>query len=359
MLLRAKDENRALALIGSAVVLCVTIAALAVTFGGRASSERISVAIDTSYVGQGITAGTAVVMHGIVVGKVTSVATLPGGSVRLVTDLEKRPAAGLTDAVNIDFRPVNYFGVPGVNILPAAGGQPLHDGSQIRLVPKGNSTLTELLSQLGDVSAGTLTPQLISVVDRITRYTDGLNPLLETMLMVTTAVADVQTASTAQLLVNSAATGSALPGFVDSAIEAGERFTSLNTPQPPQTAPGQPPFLAGVHVPDLSDESQEYFLANFKPFLDMIPNGVFAAMGKLESSHVDDLLPLVKGITSITDTVPTLVRPDDFAQTMVELRRRFETLYAGTPEQRALQVRVVLDGLPGVAAPLGVPGGGE
>jgi hypothetical protein len=41
---------------------------------------------------------------------------------------------------------------------------------------------------------------------------------------------------------------------------------------------------------------------------------------------------------------------------LVELRSRFEKLYAGTPEQRALQVRIVLDSLPGVAAPLGVLG---
>jgi len=41
---------------------------------------------------------------------------------------------------------------------------------------------------------------------------------------------------------------------------------------------------------------------------------------------------------------------------LVELRTRFEKLYSGTPEQRALRVRIVLDDLPGVAAPLGVMG---
>jgi hypothetical protein len=41
---------------------------------------------------------------------------------------------------------------------------------------------------------------------------------------------------------------------------------------------------------------------------------------------------------------------------LAELRSRFEKMYAGTPEQRALRVRIVLDSLPGVAAPLGAMG---
>jgi hypothetical protein len=42
---------------------------------------------------------------------------------------------------------------------------------------------------------------------------------------------------------------------------------------------------------------------------------------------------------------------------LVELRTRFQKLYGGTPEQRALQVRVVLDNLPGIAAPIDAIGG--
>jgi len=42
---------------------------------------------------------------------------------------------------------------------------------------------------------------------------------------------------------------------------------------------------------------------------------------------------------------------------VAELRTRFEKMYQGTPEQRALQVRIVLDSLPGVAAPIAAVGG--
>jgi hypothetical protein len=55
--------------------------------------------------------------------------------------------------------------------------------------------------------------------------------------------------------------------------------------------------------------------------------------------------------------VPPLMRPQGMSEMLVELRSRLEKMYGGTPEQRALQVRIVLDSLPGVAAPLGAVGG--
>jgi hypothetical protein len=350
---------------GAAVVLVAVIAVTLVMwnpFGDR-SEERMSVAIDTPFVGQGIEPGTAVVMHGVTVGEVTNVASLPGGGVRLVADLQKRPVAGLTDTMKIDFRPINYFGVPGVNFIPGPGGQALRNGSQLNLAPRGNFTLSEMLSQLGDVSAGALTPKLIKVVDRATRYTDGLNPLFETMVTITRAIADVQRITTAQLLANTSTASTGFAPFGDAVLDAGERFINNNLQQGSTSgnanpaAAGKkfsPPFLDGTKLSNLSDEPDEYFYTNYKQWLDLASVGLFGSVGKLLSSHVDDLLPLIGSIQGITDVVPLLLRPANFAQAMVELRSRFVRLYAGNGEQRALQVRLVLDSLPGVAAPLGI-----
>lgn len=366
-MLRGSEESqdRALTLIGAAVLLCVVLAVLGAAvnpFGGR-SADRMSVAIETPYVGQGVQPGTAVVMHGVEVGQITNVAPTPGGGVRLVTNLQKRPVAGLTDTMNIDFRPINYFGVPGVNIIPSPDGQPLRDGSHITVVPKGNFTLPELLYQLGAVSDAALTPKLINVVDRVTRYTDGLNPLFETLLIATTAVADVQTVSTAHLLANTTSSIAALPAFAQALIDGGARHVDLDyyperisAPPPPATTgpDNTPPYVDQVSVKDYADESQDYIDNVLRKYLEITSVGLFAAVGKLESSHVDDLLPQIEGIKALTDTVPPLLRPADIAQTLAELRSRAERLYAGDGEQRALQVRILLDSLPGVAAPLGV-----
>src|SRR5699024_7881224 len=93
------------------------------------------------------------------------------------------------------------------------------------------------------------------------------------------------------------------------------------------------------------------------PVLDESSVGLFNAVGELESKHVSDLLPVIRMTTALTDVVPPLIRPEGVAEMLINLRARFEKMYAGTPEQSAVQVQIVLDTLPGVAAPLGVMGG--
>ncbi|MDT5362580.1 MAG: phospholipid/cholesterol/gamma-HCH transport system substrate-binding protein [Mycobacterium sp.] len=363
----SKYQERVLATTGTAVLLCVALLAFFVVtnpFGGRAD-DQFSIAITTPYVGQGVVAGTAVVLHGVKVGHVTNVSNTAGGGVRLATDLEKRPLQGLTNTMNIDFRPINYFGVPGINLVPNSGGQELRDGSEISLVPNGNFTLSELLSQLGNVSEASLTPQLIKVIDRVTRYTDGLNPLFETAVTVTRALADVQTVPTEQLLANTSSISAAFPEYTDSAIEASTRITDYGyypgqTFPPGSTSVTKPhyPYLEGVQTPNLADETEEHFQNVDIAFIKLAADGLFGAVGKLLYSHVDDLFPLITGIKALTDVTPPLLRPQDIAQKLAELRSRFEELYAGNGDQRAISVRILLDSLPGVAAPLGIVVGG-
>lgn len=359
-----KDQNRILTFIGLAVLLAIVLTVVVVVanpFGGDAGRDRLSIVINTPYVGQGVESGTAVVLHGVEVGQVSRVENRVGGGVRLVADLDSTPTQGLTDAMKFDFRPVNFFGVTGVDLQPGQGGNPLRDGSEVTALPTGNHTLSQLLSQLGDVSKASLTPRFISVIDRVTRYTDGLNPLFETAITVTRAIADVQTVSTEQLLANTASVTAAVPEFLDAAIEANRRILDYNyypgqTFSPAATIPQRlsPPYLEGVKMPNLADETEEYFQAAPIGFAKVASAGLFAAVGKLESTHVDDLFGLVTGLKAVTDVTPPLLRPVDIAQKLAELRSRTEKLYAGNGEQHAISLRIVLDSLPGVAAPIGI-----
>lgn len=358
----AEHQDRVLMTIGAAVLVCIAVAVAFIVvnpFGGRPKDE-LSVAINTPYVGQGVEPGTAVVLHGVKVGQVTNVTNTVGGGVRLETALQAQPTRGLTEAMNIDFRPINYFGVPGINVVPNSGGRALRDGSDLNLVPTGNFTLSELLNQLGNVSASSLTPQLISVIDRVTRYTDGLNPLFETAVTMSRAVEAVQTVPTEQLLTNLSTSIAAFPVFTDAAVTAGTRIIKYDyyPGQVVDAASSGPrlerPYVQGVKAPSLGDLSDDYFRKHFLDSMDVIQNGVFAAVGLLVSSHVDDLFPLISGVKAITDTGPVLLRPQDVAEKLAELRDRFEKLYAGNGDQHAISVRILLDSLPGVAAPLGI-----
>jgi hypothetical protein len=273
-------------------------------------------------------------MHGVQVGVVKSISSLPGGGVRMLGDLQNGPTTGLTDSMKIEFRPVNYFGVTGVNIAAGTGGQQLRDGMAINAVPQANATLQAVLSRLGAVSVTALTPKLISAIDRAVQYTDGLTPLLETLLIVTRTVADVQTVSTAQLLANATGVGVAFPSFTDALLGAGEDFTAV-----PRRYTDQE-WINGI---------QEVMRVG--------STELFGGFGRLASNYVDELLPSIDGLKALTDPVPALVRPDDFANTLVQLRTRLEKMFAGNGEQRALQVKIVLDRLPGLAAPLAAMGG--
>lgn len=343
MLLRgtAESEARTLTRVGVAVVLfsVAVLASIQVfnSFGGRPAGV-ISVVIDTPYVGEGVAKGTAVVLHGVKVGEVTGVATLPAGSVRLDADLRSGRVTGLTNTLDVDFRPINYFGVTGINLIAGNGGQPLHDGARINTVPKGNFTLQALLYRFGELSTGVLTPQLIQVVERATRYVDALDPLLESILIVSNSVAGVQTVSTAQLITNTTKLGTGVPAFVGSISECGEMY--INTDRSYVTT-------------GTRDFSKEFFDIRGRGVVRDAVH-VFGDIGTLEATHVGDLLPVVNTIKALTDVVPPLLRPDGIAQTLVGLRSRFEKLYAGTPEQPALNVRIALDSLPAVAGPLGL-----
>ena len=333
-----KREDRILTAVGMGVAICVASAVTAFAIvdpqSGR-PSDQFGVVIESPYVGEGVAAGTALLMHGVKVGEVTQVSNLPGGGVRLAADLRQGPTAGLTNAMTIDFRPANYFGVTGINLVPGDGGQALVNGSLIKTTPTGNFTLQALLSRLGDISHGVLTPHLVDVIERTTNYIDGLDPLLETMLVVSNSLANVQTVSTAQLLTNATGISVAFPGFVNASTSLGDHL---------------------IHA-SLDDVTDDFFENTYKPTIDETSNGLFGAAGKLESSHSTELAPLIDMFQTLTDVTPGLVPPDAIADTGRELRTRMEHLFAGPPGQRAVNVRVILDSLPGVAAPIDAVGG--
>lgn len=345
-----------------ALVLCLAAMGLLIVVNpfGRRPLNDVAVVMDVPYVGQGVAAGTPMMMHGVKVGEVTAVSGRPNGGVQLKAALQSGPIAGLTDTLGIDYRPANYFGVTAINLIPGEGGQAVRDGMRIATVPRGNFTLQTLLYRVGQITGGVVTPQLIQVFDRATRYTDGLNPLIETMLISAEAVAKVQTVTTEQLLANATGVSVAFPALVDAATVAGDDFSTgsgfvIANQDASPALPGQD-YVDAVLTPGMY-LTDEYWQKRSLATLDLLAGSFFGALGKLLASHPDDLIPAVTMVKSLTDVVPALVTPENVAYDLAELRARFEKMYAGTPEQRALQVQIVLDNLPGVAAPINALGG--
>ncbi|MCV7250092.1 Mammalian cell entry related domain protein [Mycobacterium koreense] len=303
-------------------------------FGGR-PDNRFGVVIDSPYIGQGVSPGTELLMHGVKIGEVTTVTSLPAGGVRVGADMERKATAGLTDTFGIDFRPANYFGVTGINVTPGVGGRALAEGSVIEAVPSGNFTLQSLLSRLGEISHGVVTPHLIETIEKTTHFADSLTPLLETMLVVSETLARVQNVSTAQLLTNATGISVAFPGLVDALVTLGDHY---------------------VHA-SLDNVTEDFFVNTFTPTIDLTANSLFGAAGKLVSSHSTELAPVTDLIKRFSDIAPGLVPSDEIADTARDLRVRLERLFAGPPDRRAVNVRVILDVLPAVAATADAVGG--
>jgi hypothetical protein len=371
-LLQASEESetRILTRVGVSVVSFMVMATamyFAVNPFGRRSHDVISVAIEAPYVGQGVATGTPVIMHGVKIGRVVSVTSIAGGGVRLETDLQSGPTRGLTDAMGIDYRPSNYFGVTGVNVTPVQNGRPLQNGMQIKLVPKGNFSLQALIYRLGELSNGVFNQRLVDVIQRATQYVDAFNPLLETALIVGTSVATVQTVSTERLLRNTAGVSVAFPGTVDALISTGdnylhtyfvdfdsEKFKQSWRYYPVLGERTQRYYENDVKLFQSTIKTDEFYERHLIPTFDTARSDLFGRIGTLLSSHMNDLTPAIESVRALTDTVPKILSPDSFAYTLTEIRKRFERMYAGSGDERALQVRIILDRLPGVAAPLGM-----
>ena len=333
MLLHTSEERQAriLALLGSAVLTAVALVAALIVINPSARTDgRTTVNIATGYVGQGVAGGTPVLLHGVRVGQVGAVASRADGGALLALRLDPGVARALTDTLAMDFRPANYFGITGVNLIPGpGGGAPLHEGATLALTPRGNYTMQDFLSRVGDLAHTVVTPELVAVIDRVTRYVDGLNPMLETLLLVAGTVTRVQTVDAGHLVRNVAGIGVAAPSFVEAVTELGERISN-----------------SGLDV------DEDFFNDHFLATVQLAATGLFGTVGTLLSSNVANLLPATEVVQTMTRPIPRIAATEDIAESLVELRTRFERMYEGNGEQRALQVRIVLDGLPGVAAPL-------
>lgn len=367
-----QHEARILERVGLIAVACVVIASTVyATFkpSGGSAAETLAVVIEAPYVGQGVQAETPVIMHGVKVGEVTSIASVPGGGVRMEAALQAGPTHGLTDTMQIDYRPANYFGITGINVTAGEGGRPLRNGMQLNITPEGNFSLQALLYRLGALTDGVFDQRLIRVFERATQYVDGLNPLLETALIVGSAVANVQTVSTAQLLRNATGISVAFPAVIDAATTTADIFLNCyyglgHNPDTTQAIKEKAKYYKIMDAKGKRqyDNNERFWLANrdndlffdrqIVPQMDKARTDLFGQIGKLESSHSDDLFPLVESIRGIVDAVPQIFSPEDFAETVIDLRERFERIYDSSPDQHSLQVRIVLDRLPGVAAPL-------
>ncbi|WP_297615056.1 hypothetical protein [Nocardia sp.] len=330
-----RRQRRVLLLTGVVTVVVLLIAIFAAArISGREPGGVLHVTVRTAYLGHGIAAGSTVVLHGVEVGRVESV---HGGQVRGVEigiGLQRNQIGGLTDAVGFDYRPMNYFGVSALNLLPGAGGKALTDGLRLDRAPEGDFTMASLLSRTSTVVNGVVTDRMVEVVRRIADYTDALAPLIEAGFTVADALAETQQRMPDVQLRQLNTLLDPLPVFTDDAISA---------------------VKAVREVP-----SAETIINKFGPMNDtmqLIATGFFGPLGALLGSHTQDFTPLTEILRTVSDPVSSTLQKAQLGTRLDQVLSGFESAYTGPDQDKSLKLRIVLDQLPALAAALPLPRG--
>ncbi|WP_280343294.1 Mce family protein [Nocardia neocaledoniensis] len=305
-----------------------------------APDDAVELGLDVPSVAPGVAVGTKLIMHGAEVGEVTSLDKVQAGVVRVGVSMQPEKIEGLTDSFDVDFRPQNYFGVTAVNVIARPGGQDLKDGRVLSRVPAGDFTMSTMLEKGSLVIDGTLTDPMIQTLDKIIRYTDGLTPMIEAGVVFTNQAARAQQAMPSHLMGRVNDVLAVLPAFNDQAI------VTLNTLY-------QTKFNKR---PDGSYGVDDAFMDETDEAMDIMSVDVFGGAGKLLASHGTELTPVTTIIEVLSDAMPGLLSGGAVGKDMQMLVDRYNAAFSTSGDRKILNLRIVLDDLPGVAAPLAAAG---
>lgn len=328
----------------TAIVLGATLASWA--YPRLTSPSGIHVQAVVTAAGPGIEPGSKVLLHGAEIGEVTELSPLDSGSVSL--DMRLNDSADLSTDFQIDFRPENYFGVSAVNLTNGTKTQSrIVDGDTFDRGAVDDFTMSTMLEQGSLVVDGSLTSSVIESLDKVTRYANGLAPLVESGVLLADNVSKTQAQLPSVFLRRMNALLTELPAFnreVTSALHS--MYLSVYN-----------------RLPNGEFGINESLLDNTDETLALLGSDLFGLAGTLLASHEESLTPLTQVAKAQLDPLPGLLSGGNPFDTAISAIDRLESAFSGTDAQRTLQVRLILDQLPaisGVLAATGaLPSGGE
>lgn len=342
--IRGSDRRQAwmLNIAAAAVVAVAAVACIGyrTVYPSVSSSDTIDVRVDVPSVAPGVHTGTKVILRGNEVGEVTALTRRSDDTVRMNLALRPNGIRGLTDALDIDFRPENYFGVTAVNLLEKPGGGKLAAGDVLNRRAANNFTMSTMLEKGSIVVDGTLTKAMIDTLDKVVRYADGLTPMIQAGIVFADRVAQTQQAMPSILLDDMNRTLDVLPGFTGQSIAALYNLYDNNT----------------NHGPNGSWGRDDAYWDDLNTAMDVAMVKLFGAAGSLLQSHDHELTPVTGLAAALFGATPTLLANGRAASQLSAMVDRYGTVFTGPDSSRTLNLRLILDNLPGVAAPLAVSG---
>ncbi|MEU0539903.1 MlaD family protein [Nocardia sp. NPDC005978] len=299
-----------------------------------APADGIDVALVVGYVGEGIGPGTDVRLDGVRVGSVTTIEFARAGQRRIELSLQRSQLFGLTTGLAVDYVPGNLFGISALELHPEGAGAALEDGSTVDLTG-GNAdrlrdaTLAALLNSTGDLTQQVLTPQLTELLHKFSRDLGAFTPLLQAI------------GTTARSYVETAQRPSA---------ELFDRYGAALAGVPPMVTGGLTVLHASYANGYLSEEEH---IAKFAYMWPSVQNELLPAVTALFGTarpYFGGLLPV---LTMVLDRISAAVPdPQGAGAQSSELLDRLARGFRPGPDGPVLDVRIDLDLVPGLAAPL-------
>lgn len=303
-------------------------------------SGTVRIAIETPSIAPGVKPGTTVILHGAAVGSISSLQRTQFDSISMDVVLDTAKIDGLTDDFSIDFRPENYFGVTALNVVPAKAGSPLEDGIRLVRSSAADYTMSTMIERGSIVTAGSLSQDMVDTVEKILTYTNGLTPLLRSGLVFADVVAKTQRALPTDLLSQANDITETLPGFFGQTIDgADEIFQGEYNRQSDGT------LGSNTEVLDKSDAG-----------LSIASGALFSAAGTLLSSHATELTPAVEIVRLFAEPVPGMLGDGALGPRLRETVSALTDALGGGGQYPTVRLKIILDDLPGMAAPLGLGG---
>ncbi|WP_067671536.1 Mce family protein [Nocardia miyunensis] len=344
--LRGTDEQQARVITIAAVAMIAVVALVVV--GMVWVKPRVDkpsglpLSIDVPFVAPGVGKGTKVILHGAEVGELTDLSNHGDGTVRMSLLLNQGQLHGLTDAFDVDFVPENYFGITAVNLIAKAGGDRLAAHKVLDRMPAGDYTMSTMLEK-GSISIdGTLTDPMIAALNKVIKYTDGLTPMIQTGIVFADRAAKAQQAMPSELIGRADEILQVLPAFSTQTIDM------LYSAYDNDYNRSGPNGSFGVN---------EAVFADIDKGLDLAANSLFGKAGHLLASHDKQLTPDVQLVQYLVDALPHMMDGGALPGKLSTLVDRYNRAFSTAPNgSKTLNLRVVLDDLPGMAAPLAATG---
>ncbi|WP_051727757.1 MlaD family protein [Nocardia brasiliensis] len=325
----------------AALLAVVTVGAAVAGFRQPDTAGLVRVRVVTTQVGAGIGHGSPIRVDGVPVGRLERIDSTAPGRQTLTLALRPEAATALTNTLTLDYAPANLFGLSEIALHAQAGGTPLRDGDLLDLSRPGrvaDATLGRLLERLGATSGQVLTPELTTALDRVSSEIDALAPLLEAIVATARTVADTQSQRPSNLIGNYASALRGLGSLVEGSVTLLDQL---------------------ARIPVLREDR-----AMFDRSVDILTDDIVPAVSHAATAGERNFAAYASLLVPVLRVVAAAVPdPRRSANELRQLLDHLDGALRSSTNGPALNVAVILHGVPAVAVPLlgaaAAPGGGR